>query len=254
MNNGRRYQERIKIRAMKLRKQGWTHREIVRKLGASLGAVWSWTKKIVLTPEQKKAIEERKNKYVWTIERRAARSRLARKNFALYWKKPYSKRELIKKIRRFYLRNGRIPLKREFNMYREYQQRFGGWNKAIQLAGFATNPVIFSTKHIARDGHTCDSYAEKIIDDWLFGHQISHIKNYLYEGTKMTADFAIGNIRLEYFGLAGESKLYDRTIQSKREFCKKENLRLIEVYPSDLFPNRLSKIVSLGELKSVISS
>lgn len=239
---------------MKLRKQGWTHREIVRKLGVSLGMVWPWTKEIILTSEQKKAIEERKNKYVWTVERRAARARLARKNLALYWKKPYSKRELINKIRRFYLRNGRIPLKREFNMYREYQQRFGGWNKAIQLAGFTANPVIFSMKYIARDGHTCDSYAEKIIDDWLFEHQISHIKNYLYEGTKMTADFAIGDIRLEYFGLAGESKLYDRTIQNKREFCKKENLRLIEVYPSDLFSNRLSKTISLGKLKSVISS
>jgi hypothetical protein len=53
-------------------------------------------------------------------------------------------------------------------MYREYQQRFGSWNNAIRLAGFEPNSVIFSKKFLAKDGHVCDSYAEKIIDDWLF--------------------------------------------------------------------------------------
>ncbi|GAI04393.1 unnamed protein product, partial [marine sediment metagenome] len=97
---------------------------------------------------------------------------MARINLSRYWKKPYSKKHLITKIRKFYFKNGRIPLKREFNMYREYQQRFGSWNNAIKLAGFKPNQVIFSKKFIAKDGHICDSYAEQIIDDWLFKYKI----------------------------------------------------------------------------------
>ena len=248
MNNGRRCYQKFKSKARILRKNGWTHREIGKEFGVAFSTVYYWTKGITLTSEQKKAIEIRRNRTTsnFSIEERRA---LARKNFSTYWKKPYSKKELLVKIQQFHLKNGRIPLKREFNMYREYQQRFGSWNKAISAAGFEPNPVIFSKKFVAKDGHICDSFAEKIIDDWLSKRQISHRKNFFYQNTKMTADFSSGNIRLEYFGLAGENKLYDQIIRKKRKFCQKENLKLIEIYPSDLFPNRLSEIINLKELK-----
>ena len=249
MNNGRRYPQKIKLEARILRKKGWTHREIVKELGISLGSASLWTKGIILTPKQKKAIEERRNKHIWTKEERAKRGQLVRVNLSHYWKKPYSKKELLDKIRKFYFKNGRIPLKREFNMYREYQQRFGSWNNAIRLADFEPNSVIFSKKFPAKDSHLCDSYAEKIIDDWLFKYRIKHERNIPYGNTKMTADFSMGNIRIEYFGLAGENELYDRIIKKKRKLCQKARLKLIEIYPSDLFPNRLSKIINFKELK-----
>ena len=167
MNNGRRYSSKIKEKAKFLRRNGFTHREIAQKLGTSWGIVWLWTKGIFLTYKQKKAIQDRRYKPTFTKKRREKLSQLAKINLSRYWKKPYSKKELIGKIRQFYLKNRRIPLKREFNMYEEYKQRFGSWNNAIKLAGFEPNQVIFSKKFIAKDGHVCDSFAEKIIDDWL---------------------------------------------------------------------------------------
>ena len=244
-----RYSSKIKLKAKSLRNKGLTHREIKEKLGIGLGTVFVWTQGIILTSEQKKAIEERRNKRIWTEGQRIERGQLARINLSPYWKKPYSKKELLAKIKKFYLKNGRIPFKREFNSLRVYRARFGTWNNAIRAAGFEPNPVIFSKKFTAKDGHICDSYAEKIVDDWLFRRQIKHERNIPYKNTKMTADFTIGNIRIEYFGLAGRNKLYDKNIKKKQKFCQKEKLKLIEIYPTDLFLNRLSKIINLKELK-----
>ena len=148
MNNGRRYSEKIKEKAKVLRKNGLTHREIAKELGCSWSIVFSWTRGIILTSEQKKAIQERRYKPTFTKERRKKLAQLARINLARFWKKPYSKEELLNKVRQFYLKQGRIPLKREFNMYEEYKRRFGSWNSAIKLAGFKANQVIFSKKFI----------------------------------------------------------------------------------------------------------
>ena len=81
-----------------------------------------------------------------------------------------SKEELYKQIKEFYKKNKRIPLKREFPHYDAIRARFGTWNKAIEAAGFEPNPVMFSKKFIAKDGHICDSFSEKIIDDWLYSN------------------------------------------------------------------------------------
>jgi len=137
-------------------------------------------------------------------------------------------------------------------MYREYQQRFGSWNKAIRLAGFEPNSVIFSKKFIAKDGHICDSFAEKIIDDWLFRCNIRHERNFPYSNQKMTADFAVGNIRIEYFGLWGLNKTYNQGIQVKRKICQKDNLRLLEIYPSDLFSKNFKSC--LGEILKILKN
>lgn len=184
MNNGRRHSLKIKERARFLRRNGLTHREIAQTLKSSCGSVWLWTRGINLTLEQKKDIQERRYKLTFTKQRRRNLSRSARINLASFWKKPYTKKYLLDKIRRFYFDYDRIPLKGEFNMYREYQQRFGSWNKAIRLAGFKPNQVIFSNKFIAKDGHKCDSYAEKIIDDWLNKNNINHTKNFSYRMKK----------------------------------------------------------------------
>lgn len=236
------YSLKIRLKARSLRKKGWTHREIGRKLGIALGTACLWAKGIVLTETQKKAIEERRNKgcfiptFELTKKEKEKRRESARKNLAPYWRPTPTDKELIQRIINFYAKRDRIPFKREFSStYKEYRKRFGSWNNAIRSAGFEPNIVIFSKKFMAKDGHICDSFAEKIIDDWLSKHRINHKRNYPYGNTKMTADFAVGNIRIEYFGLAGDDKLYDQTIQKKRNFCQKEKSKLLEIYPSDLF-------------------
>lgn len=241
MNNGRKYSAEFKQKARNLRKQGLTHREIARNLKASLGSVFLWIKEISIDEEQKVAIEKRRNRYSSTFSIEERRS-LAIKNLAPFWKTRPTDQDLLQRIVDFFKKSGRIPLKREFNnTYKEYQKRFGSWNNAIRRCGFEPNPEIFSKKFVAKDGDRCDSFAEKIIDDWLFQNEVVHKRHLSYSGTKMTADFAVGLARIEYFGLAGESNLYDEGIRKKREICKKQGLNLIEVYPWDLFSRNFKK-------------
>jgi len=133
----------------------------------------------------------------------------------------------------------------EFFHYNAARDRFGNWNKAIIAAGFTPNPVLFSRKHIAKDGHTCDSFAEKIIDDWLFEKNIAHERNKKYpDNPKLTTDFVTEKYWIEFFGLIGELKEYDKVLRKKYKLAKKYDLPFKAVYPKDIFPiNRLSEII-----------
>lgn len=218
-----------------------THREIAKELEISTGTAHEWTKGISLSQKQKVAVYNRIADRAWTPARRAALSKTSNIRLAPYrLLRKHTSEELLKKIVDFYENNGRIPLKREFNMYREYKRELGGWNRAIRMAGFNTNPELFAHKFKSKDGHSCDSFTEKIIDDWLLDNRIAHKRNWRYGDTKMTADFFLGpDIVLEFFGLAGVQRKYDVIISRKRKFCKYFKLRLLEIYPKDLFPNNL---------------
>ena len=151
-----------------------------------------------------------------------------------------------KKIESFYQKCGRIPVKREmYGVYREARKSFGNWNNAITAAGFIPNPVLFAKRQKACDGHECDSFAEKIIDDWLYKKHIPHKRSIRYPNSqKLTADFVTKSQWIEFFGLAGEVKEYDRSVQKKKRLAKKHGLPLIALYPRDLFPiRRLSKLL-----------
>jgi len=233
----KKYPPLLKKHARQLRLKGYTHREIRTLLKISLGSAYEWTKDINLTTAQKRAIQQRKNHGSYNSLRRKKLKQLALKYLKPYWKHTPSNKELLMRIIKFYNNHGRIPFKREFNStYREYKEKFGSWNNAIKLAGFQTNPVKFAKKYYSADGHLCDSLAEKIIDDYLFHHKIIHEKNIPYpENHKLTADFRVNNIFIEYFGLANEVKGYNQTIKRKRVICKKYHLTLLEIYPRDLF-------------------
>ena len=154
-----------------------------------------------------------------------------------------SKEKISEEIKEFYQLFGRIPLKIEFRSAVAARKRFGSWNKAIIAAGFKPNPVKFAEKHTARDGHPCDSVAEKVIDDWLSARNIEHEVKVPYGKNNMTADFKINDTWIEFFGLSGESKNYDRLVREKKKFWKERGLKVIEIYPKDLFPeNKLEEI------------
>ncbi len=61
----------------------------------------------------------------------------------------------------------------------------------------------------------------------------------------MTADFSIGDARIEFFGLHGEMREYDQIIKRKRNFCKRTGLRLIELYPEKLFSKKFNRTLRL---------
>ncbi len=158
-----------------------------------------------------------------------------------------SKEHIIKEINSFFKNTGRIPLKREFYSYSAARRNFGNWNNAIKASGFKPNPIIFSKKYIAKDGHKCDSFSEKIIDDWLNSKSIEHKRSFAYPGdNNLTVDFLIGNYWIEFFGLYKHHKKYDKLRKQKLEIAKEHGLNLIEIYPKDLFPtNRLDKVLSM---------
>jgi len=99
---------------------------------------------------------------------------------------------------------------------------------------------------VARDGHQCDSLAEKIVDEWFYSKGISHARSVPYpEFKKMTCDFVINKTFIEFFGLKGELKEYDRLVRLKRKLSKKYKFTLIEIKPAHLFPkNKLDQVLA----------
>lgn len=148
-----------------------------------------------------------------------------------------NKETLLKQIRAFFKKEGRIPLKREFRSYRAVRGRFGTWNNAIKEAGFKPNPVMFADKFVSKDGHKCDSLAERIIDDWFYSRKTKHERSFPYPGGQgLKVDFKIGSFWVEFFGLSGEHKRYDQLKRKKIRLAKKLDLNLVKIYPNDLFP------------------
>lgn len=155
--------------------------------------------------------------------------------------------KVINKIRDFYNLNNRIPVKKEMNdIYKNARTLFGTWNKAIEVAGFDVNPVMFAKKYIARDGHRCDSLAEKVVDEWFSSKKIPHQRSVAYPSAgRMTCDFVVGKFFIEFFGLEGVHKEYARLVNEKRKLSKKHNLNLIELKPNHLFPrNKLDEVLA----------
>ncbi len=151
----------------------------------------------------------------------------------------YSRQDLLDKIQRFYLINNRVPIKVEFNsQWQAYRRVFGTWNRAISEAGFETNPEMFTHKYTARDGHICDSLTEKIIDDWMYKRKIPHQRGIYYPNQKrFKTDFLVKDkYWIEFLGLKGVLKRYDDLYKQKLEVAKINKIKIIELYPQDLFP------------------
>lgn len=155
----------------------------------------------------------------------------------------FSNDELQKQILTAFERLGRTPAKRELGRIAHMCIRaFGSWNKALKAARLVPNRshsqrMYKRTNTVAADGHRCDSISEAIIDNWLTKNNIAHDRNVLYPNTKHKVDWRIHeNIFVEYFGLAKDSPRYDRSIQEKRRLCRTNGIRLIEIYPADLYP------------------
>ena len=164
----------------------------------------------------------------------------------------YLPQELIKKLHIISKKLGRAPAKRELGPVAYMCIRaFGSWNNAILTAGLVphrshSQRMYKRINTVARDGHKCDSISEAIIDNWLAKNNISHKREVPYPKTGHRADWSInGKTFIEYFGLAKDSPRYDRAIKRKRRICKKSGIKLVEIYPKDLYP-RLRLDAKLG--------
>lgn len=235
------YMKKISKNLIKLcqehRKKGLSHRDISRILDLSLGSIFKYTKNIRLSQKQHLYL---KNRNVYQFS--AKDCYLGGKNTSSKFEAKYSQNDLVGNIKEFYIKNNRIPTKREIMSHKPYVRMFGSWNKAIVEAGFKPNPIGFASRKFSKDGHKCDSFAEFIIDNWLSTNNIDHTIHEYYPNSNMSSDFTIGNIRIEFIGLAGVIKKYDELLKKKRSLIKKLNIKVVEILPSDLFPeNKLNQ-------------
>ncbi len=230
----------VQLQIRQMRKEGFSDRAISRKLGVSTGVVFKYSKDLVLTDSQQSKLRRsgyNKSLKISSEEKKHAWRQRGGFNTPSHFEKLYSKKELLYLIKEFRRSTGRIPTKKDMpgkdSTIRRY---FGTWNEAIIEAGFDPNPALFAKKHKANDGHVCDSYAERVIDDWLAYYCVSHQRNVLYPDSRFRTDFLIGDIYIEYFGLHGNSTKYDKLMAQKLEMIAKRNIKLVSVYPNDLFP------------------
>lgn len=165
----------------------------------------------------------------------------------------YTKEEVIRIIQNHHRNTGRIPAKRELDGVSEKATHmFGSWNNAILTAGFIPNRSHDNRMYKrllgkAKDGHKCDSASEILIDNWLTENKIPHTRDAKYPTTNHKADWSIKNNKtfIEYFGLTSDSPRYDMAIKEKIKICHKNKIKLIGIYPKDLYPNsRLDKVLS----------
>ena len=116
------------------------------------------------------------------------------------------------------------------------KQLFGSWLGALVEARVledGTRETTRGTQCLAKDGHVCYSLAEKTIDDYLYHHKVLHEKEPSYPRSNMRADFRVGSIFIEYFGLKGNPE-YDEKTKIKETLCSEHGIALISLYPDDL--------------------
>lgn len=173
----------------------------------------------------------------------------------------YTKEEIVKIIRKYHKETNRIPSKREIlEISHRAIHLFGSWNNAILATNLVPNRshdnrMYKRSMTKAQDGHLCDSVSEALIDNWLTKNKIPHERNIPYPDSFHKADWGIKNnkIFIEYFGLAKDSPRYDRSIKKKKRLCERFKIKLIEIYPQNLYPeiNIDSKLKFLQEGRKI---
>ena len=158
----------------------------------------------------------------------------------------YTPPQLVEIIRYATQEQKRVPTRRELEkINKACIKYFGSWNNSVIAAGLQPNRSHSQRMYKrvltkASDGHLCDSVSELLIDNWFIKNKIGHERNVSYPDTNHKADWGINfkgkTIFIEYFGLAKDSPRYDRSITEKKTLCYKHKIKLIEVYPWDLYP------------------
>jgi hypothetical protein len=161
----------------------------------------------------------------------------------------YNKEQVLEEIKKFFNEHSVTPSsKTNIILGNAAKRHYGSWNNAIEASGLPKNTQWMNRKNLkCKDGHKADSISEMLIDNWLFENEIPHERAKSYPSAKCNSDFYLTtrDVYVEYFGLYGAHKNYDAKVELKRQICKEQNLKLIELFPSDLYPkNKLKYKIS----------
>lgn len=139
-----------------------------------------------------------------------------------------------------------------------YYEKFGSFTNACLLAGvLPISNGIYGKICYSKNEDRCLSVGEKVITDFFIENNIPYKKEVPYRDfvqTKLNyvADWKIYNgTMVEYFGFIknkSDSKViksYLKKTKKKILFCKKNNIDLISIYPSDVNLEKLNEIFKI---------
>ena len=116
--------------------------------------------------------------------------------------------------------------------------KYGSIDEARSAYGFG-NKLMKSL-----DGHFCDSFSERIVDDYLLGCNVPHERNIKFElrGVKLVPDFVLSldtviEVLMFDYRLPIESEMQEAYVKrylKKRKAYIESNFTLIEIFPQDL--------------------
>jgi hypothetical protein len=145
---------------------------------------------------------------------------------------------------KFRIPHKRLPLSRDHLMGLLKFNKKGFPSPKVDGAQIKQLQELFQSEHrhreyddsaalVTLDGHKVRSEAERKIDDWLFLHNMAHAYEYPIPETKR-CDFYLphSNIYIEYWGL--KDARYESNKKLKIEIYKRNNLRLLELFPRDI--------------------
>ena len=130
---------------------------------------------------------------------------------------------------------------------RVYAERFGSWFDALRAAELDSVHKRFR----ARDGHVCESAAERLVDDFLTGNGIQHEIHVRYAAhpvlnpdRRYVADWQLDDGTLvEYFGVVNRPD-YDRRRAHKEALADALGIRLVSITPRALGPGKLEALLA----------
>jgi len=93
-----------------------------------------------------------------------------------------------------------------------------------------------------KDGHYVKSKMEKAVDDFLYSHGILHEVYPTIPYSHYTADFKVGDVYIEVWGLKGR-KDYDEEMEKKIEHYRRYSLKLISIERGQSIASKLAELV-----------
>lgn len=134
---------------------------------------------------------------------------------------------------------------------------FDSWFQAMAVTGALPDGVQVTARGIrclARDGHVCLSLDEQTIDNWLTDHGLEHEREPRYPAHKqlnpgaLRADFRVGDVWIEYFGMTGNDQ-YDAKTRQKLKLADELGISLIAIYPWEInnLERKMSCLLSFDE-------